>query len=190
MTDFFPIVLSSIQTNVALDEVLSVLINTFAPLRSATALLQLDTDLIIPLAHLLPHLASNHSEPDIRHYTFRILSLVLGLAPPPVRFGLLKDLLADEDMPPQMRIAAIGLLKEAVLEALSGQGQNIFASRHLLATFGPLVLRPVPFGSFDTVTLDEFLDSPEPLRLVECLGFYYVLLQRDQNNRVSQSFAY
>ena len=116
-----------------------------------------------------------------------ILSLVLGLAPPPVRFGLLKDLLADEDMPPQMRIAAIGLLKEAVLEALSGQGQNIFASRHLLATFGPLVLRPVPFGSFDTVTLDEFLDSPEPLRLVECLGFYYVLLQRDQNNRVSQS---
>ncbi|KAI0659261.1 hypothetical protein C8Q70DRAFT_916042 [Cubamyces menziesii] len=183
LTDFFPIVLSSIQTNVALDEVLSVLINTFAPLRSATAPLQLDTDLIIPLAHLLPHLASNHSEPDIRHYTFRILSLVLGLAPPPVRFGLLKDLLADEDMPPQMRIAAIGLLKEAVLEALSGQGQNIFASRHLLATFGPLVLRPVPFGSFDTVTLDEFLDSPEPLRLVECLGFYYVLLQRDQNNR-------
>ncbi|KAH9896973.1 hypothetical protein C8Q73DRAFT_687966 [Cubamyces lactineus] len=183
LTDFFPVILSSIQANVALDEVLSVLISTLAPMRSATTPLELDTDLIVPLAHLLPYLASNHSEPDIRHYTFRTLSLVLGLSPPPVRFGLLKDMLADEELPPQMGIAAIGLLKEAVLEAISGQGQNIFASRYLLAAFGPLVLRPAPLESHEAITLDEFLGSPEPLRLVECLGFYYVLLQRDQNNR-------
>ncbi|KAI0360562.1 hypothetical protein OH77DRAFT_1556453 [Trametes cingulata] len=183
LADFFPVILPSLQANVALDEVLSVLIHSLAPLRTATPKSALDTDLIVPLIHLLPHIASNHPDADVRHFTFRIVSLVLGLSPPPVRFGLLKDLLSDEDTPRQMRIAAVGLLKEAVLEGLSGGDQNIFASRHLLSTFGPIVLRPDPPDVFETTTLEEFLDGPEPLRLVESLGFYYVLLQRDQRNQ-------
>ncbi|KAI0646409.1 hypothetical protein C8Q79DRAFT_962504 [Trametes meyenii] len=180
---FFPVILSSIQLNIALDEVLSVLINTFATLRANTPQPELDTDLIVPLVHLLPHLASNHTDPDIRHYTFRILSLVLGLSPPPVRFQVLKDLLSDEDMPPQIRIAAVGLLKEAVLEGLSADDPNVFASGHLLPTFGPIVLQPDPPDALDAVNVDDFLDGPEPLRLVECLGLYYVLLQRDRQNK-------
>ncbi|KAI0372064.1 hypothetical protein BV20DRAFT_940950 [Pilatotrama ljubarskyi] len=183
LANFFPVILPSLQANVALDEVLSVLMNSLAPLRSAIPRPELETDLIIPLIHLLPHVASNHPDPDIRHITFRIVSLVLGLSPPPVRFGLLKDLLSDGDTPRQMRIAAVGLLKEAVMEGLSGEDHNIFASRHLLSTFGPVVLRPDPQDIFDTATLEEFLDGPEPLRLVESLGFYYVLLQRDRQNR-------
>ncbi|KAI0777791.1 hypothetical protein BD413DRAFT_188939 [Trametes elegans] len=180
---FFPTILSSIQLNIALDEVLSVLITTLSSLRATTPRTELETDLIIPLVHLLPHLASNHADPDIRHYTFRILSLVLGLSPPPARFQLLRDLLSEEEMPQQMRITAIGLLKEAVLEGLSSGKDNIFASPYLLTTFGPIVLRPDPPEILDTVSLEDFLDGPEPLRLVECLGFYYVLLQRDQTNR-------
>ncbi|KAI8969429.1 hypothetical protein BD414DRAFT_428621 [Trametes punicea] len=183
LTAFFPTILSSLQANVALDEILAVLINTLAPLRSSISRVELEPDLIIPLVHLLPHVASAHPDPDIRHYTFRILSLVLRLSPPLIRFRLLEELLADEETPSRMRIAAIGLLKEAVLEGLSDQGQNIFASPHLLSTFGPIVLRPDPPDVFQTITLDELLDGPEPLRLVECLGFYYVLLQRDQMNR-------
>ncbi|KAI0674423.1 hypothetical protein C8Q78DRAFT_592898 [Trametes maxima] len=182
-TTFFPVILSSIQLNIALDEVLSVLINTFATFKSTTPRPELDTGLIVPLVQLLPHLASNHTDPDIRHYTFRILSLVLGLSPPPLRFQALKDLLSDEDMPPQIRIAAVGLLKEAVLEGLSTEGTNVFASGHLLPTFGPIVLQPDPPDVLDTVSVSDFLDGPEPLRLVECLGLYYVLLQRDRQNK-------
>lgn len=167
-----------------LDEILSILISYLAPLRSTSPRPDLDVDLIIPMIHLLPPLASNHPDPDIRHYTFRVLSLVLGLSPPPVRFQLLKDLLSDEDTPSQMRIAAVGLLKEAVLEGLTDGAQNMFASPLLLSAFGPTVLRPDPPDILDTASREDFLKGSEPLRLVECLGFYYVLLQRDRNNRV------
>ncbi|KAI1798095.1 hypothetical protein LXA43DRAFT_875891 [Ganoderma leucocontextum] len=183
LTAFYPIVLSSIQSNVAFDEVLSILISSLAPLRSAAPRTELTTDLIAPLIHLLPHVASNHPDPNVRHYTFRVISLVLGLSPSPLRFRFLQDLFGDEELPPQMRAAAVGLLKEAVLEGLSSSDKNLFASPQLLATFGPLVLRPDPPDLFDSVLLDDFLESPEPLRLVECLGFYYVLLLRDAQNR-------
>ncbi|KAM5531389.1 hypothetical protein V8D89_014913 [Ganoderma adspersum] len=82
-----------------------------------------------------------------------------------------------------MRVATVGLLKEAVLEGLSSSDKNLFASRQLLASFGPLVLRPDPPDLFDSVSLDDFLESSEALRLVECLGFYYVLLLRDAQNQ-------
>ena len=184
LTSFFPIVLSCIQSNVALDEVLSILLSSLAPLRNADPRPDLSVDLIIPLVHLLPHLASNHSEPDIRHYAFRILSLVLGLSPPPLRFRLLQELLSDKDTPPQMHVAAVGLLKEAVLEGLAARDKNVFASTQLLPAFGPIVLRPDP--SDLSFSLEEFLDSAEPLRLVECLGFYYILLMRDSQNKASR----
>ncbi|KAI0711155.1 hypothetical protein C8T65DRAFT_647682 [Cerioporus squamosus] len=182
LTAFFPIVLSSIQSNVALDEVLSILLSLLAPLRSQTPRPELSVDLIIPLVHLLPHLASNHSDPDIRHYTYRVLSLVLGLSPSPVRFRLLHDLLGDKEVPPQMHVAAVGLLKEAVLEGLAARDKNMFASPLLLSTFGLIVLRPDP-PDLDSVSLDNFLHSAEPLRMVECLAFYYTLLLRDAQNQ-------
>ncbi|KAI0635285.1 hypothetical protein C8Q77DRAFT_1217164 [Trametes polyzona] len=179
----FPFLLSSLQSNVALDEDLAILIRCLAPLHLAKPRQELEVDFVIPLIHLLPPLASHHPDPDIRHYTFRALSMVLGLSPSPVRFQLLKDLLSDEGTPPQMRIAAVGLLKEAVLEGLSQATQNLFASPHLLSTFGPIVLRPDPPDVLETIASEDFLEGPEPLRLVECLGFYYVLLQRDSANR-------
>lgn len=182
---FFPVLVSCFQSSICLDEMLSILIKNLAPLRSLIPRSELEVDLIIPLIHLLPPLASNHPDPDIRHYTFRVLSLVLGLSPSPVRFQLLKELLSDEDTPPQMRTAAVGLLKEAVMEGLSADAQSVFASPLLLSTFGPIILRPDPPDILDTATREDFLDGPEPLRLVECLGFYYVWFQRDRDNRVS-----
>ncbi|KAI0746908.1 hypothetical protein C8Q80DRAFT_1178265 [Daedaleopsis nitida] len=181
LTSFYPTVLSSIQSNLALDEVLSILLSSLAPLRKANPIPELSTDLVAPLISLLPHLAANHPDPDIRHYTFRVVSLVLGLSPAPLRFRLLQELLSDEDVPGHMRVAAVGLLKEAVLEGLVAKGKNLFASRLLLSTFGPIVLRPQPPDL--SVSLDDFLDSPEPLRLIECLGLYYVLLMRDTEDR-------
>ncbi|RPD78958.1 hypothetical protein L226DRAFT_455708 [Lentinus tigrinus ALCF2SS1-7] len=183
LTAFFPIVLSCIQSNIAIDEVLSILLTSLAPLHAQTPRPELSVDLIIPLVHLLPHLASNHSDPEVRHYTYRVLSLVLGLSPSPVRFRLLHDLLGDKDVSPHMRIAAVGLLKEAVLEGLAAKHKNMFASPLLLSTFGPIVLRPDPPDLFDTISLDDFLDSAEPLRMVESLSFYYVLLLRDAQSQ-------
>ena len=174
----------SIQLNVSLDETLSVLLSTLASLHAASVRSELGTDLVIPLMHLLPQLAGNHSDPDIRHFTFRTISLVLGLAPSPIRFRLLQELLTDEDLPVQMRVATVGLLKEAVLESLSKASDNMFASPLLLATFGPIVLRPEDPNHFNSISLEDFMESAEPLRLVECLGFYYVLLLRDVHNRV------
>jgi hypothetical protein len=86
-----------------------------------------------------------------------------------------------------MRIAAIGLVKEAALEALAyPKMENVFASPFLLQTIGPYVFRLDSqdiFGSIGGV--DELKDNPEPARLVECLNLYYVLLSRDVDNRVS-----
>ncbi|TBU26163.1 hypothetical protein BD309DRAFT_962945 [Dichomitus squalens] len=182
LTTFYPTIIFCIQSNFALDEVLYILISSLARLRSAVPRPELNADLTAPLIHLLPHVASNHQDPDIRHYTFRAISLVLGLSPSPLRFRFLQDLLSDVDLPAQMRVATVGLLKEAVLEGLTSSDKNIFASPHLFTAFGPLVLRPQPPDLFDSVLLDDFLESPEALRLVECLGFYYVLLLRDVRN--------
>ncbi|KAH9926692.1 uncharacterized protein B0H18DRAFT_1005143 [Fomitopsis serialis] len=192
LTSFFPVILMSLQANMALDEVLSVLINAIVPLVSQAPRYEFPPDLIVPLAHVLPPLASVHPDPGIRHYTFRVLSAALALSTSAVRVQLLQGLLTDSDSSPQMRIAAIGLVKEALLEALatppgSAETQrNMFASPAFLKAFGPIILRPDPpdlFTPGNTLEPDEFLDTKEPLRLVECLSLYYVLLLRDVRNR-------
>ncbi|KAI0944793.1 hypothetical protein AcW1_001644 [Taiwanofungus camphoratus] len=191
LESYFPVVLVSVQSNTALDEVLSLLINALAPLRSQSPRPDLPADLVVPLAHVLPPLASAHPDPSTRHQIFRILSIVLALAPSPLRLHLLHGLLADRESPPPVRVAAVGLVKEAVLEALATApgsaeaGRNVFASPLFLRTLGPVILRPDPPELFTSGDLQagKFLDTPEPLRLVECLACYYVLLQRDGQNR-------
>ena len=92
-----------------------------------------------------------------------------------------------------MRVAAVGLVREAVLDALiemktGKEKNNIFASPKFMQTFAPVVFRPrLPEGAGveGKGALEEFLASPEPLRLVESLGLYYVVLQRDTENLVS-----
>lgn len=183
------------QTNTALEETLAFLLTAFGPLSSAQPRTELPPDLLVPLVLVLPPLAGAHPDAPIRHIMFRLLSLLLSLAPSLLRFQLLHDLLTDtQATSEQMRVAAVGLVKEAVLEGLatvpsSAEGQrNIFASPKFMQTFAPVIFRPqLPELSEDKSTLEEFLESPEPLRLVESLGLYYVVLQRDTDNRVSRS---
>lgn len=122
---------------------------------------------------------------------------MLALTPSQLRLQLLRDILADDDgdTAPQMRVAAIGLVKEAVLEALStpasDEDSNAFASPLFMRTFAPLVfsqrLPSIKHGEEDAEDdLEAFLESPEPLRLVESLGLYYVVLQRDVGNKVGR----
>jgi hypothetical protein len=100
--------------------------------------------------------------------------------------ALLSDLLTAFSTPEQMRVVCVGLVKEAVLTALSSSEPSPFASPLMLQTLGPVLFRPDPVNLFEKeVELAEFVDSGEPKRLTECLSFYYVLLMRDAHNVVS-----
>ncbi|THG94868.1 hypothetical protein EW026_g6682 [Hermanssonia centrifuga] len=188
-----PIIIASIQTYTALEETLVILLNALGPLRSLSPRLDLSEALVTPLIHVLPPLAGVHPDPSIRHIIFRLLSLILSYTPSPLRFQLLQDLITDPDVTPQMRVAAIGLVKEAVLENLSAsksslggeQLETAFTSPNFMQMFSPIIFKldlPQAAGQED-LDLQEFLESPEPLRLVEGLGLYYVVLQRDVDNR-------
>jgi hypothetical protein len=148
---------------------------------------ELSPDIIIPLTTVLPLVCSAHPDAVTRHITFRILGHVLQLAPSVLRLQILCDLVSpSEDASPFMRTAAIGLLKEAVLDALSHpETENVFATPFLLQTIGPLVFRLDPPSLLASIAgVDALKDSPEPARLVGCLNLYYILLLRDVDNRV------
>jgi len=88
-----------------------------------------------------------------------------------------------------MRVAAISLVRDAVLDALattqSRAERNALASPQLFAAMGRVLLRPEPPTLFEDTSeqkLKEFLEESEPARLTECLGFYYVVLERDEKN--------
>ena len=125
---------------------------------------------------------------------FRLTALTLSLADPPLRAQILMDMLTDPTYSPQTRIAAISLVKENVLHALDGTSvlpvlsplEDVFGTSLFLEILGPVLFRPNPYDLFDSPSFDpdEFLFSQEPNRLIECLSFYYVLIQRDTDNRV------
>jgi hypothetical protein len=56
-------------------------------------------------------------DPTTRFIAFRLIASILDLSPPMLHFELLRELI--EECPfPQMKAAAVGLLKDAVLAAL------------------------------------------------------------------------
>ena len=180
--------LTSIQTNTALSSTLSLLLSALGPMRTAAPRPTLSPELALPFAHLLPHLAAAHPAPETRHTAFRTLALVLALSPPTLRMQLLHGLLADADTPPQMRVAGVGLVKEALLEALAQDTENVFATTAFVDVFRDVLFRAdLPEMGDVEESLQEFLESAEPVRLVECFGLVYVLLQRDRDNKVRRT---
>ncbi|THH07047.1 hypothetical protein EW145_g3654 [Phellinidium pouzarii] len=153
----------------------------------------LDPDVIAPLIFSLSPLTCTSPDSQIRLIAFRILGALLMRAPPLEHMSLLQELLSCNALP-ALRVAAVGLLKDAVLASLNASApapsaptsRSPFASPALLRTFGYVVLRPDPTDLFsrpaDQASLNAFLDTSEPKRLVECLSFYYVLLMRDTAN--------
>lgn len=188
-----PILLASIQTNHCLDEALAFLLFTLYRIHTSSGTRESPS---IPLSALLPVLAASHPDPTIRHITFRILSLLLSLTPSVTRLEILKGLVEgdpdDREATGAMTVAAVGLVREAIVDAFSPSPssatlQNIFKTPHLLQTLGPILLRPSPPDLFSTPSGLKILqdpDSVEPARLTECLGFYYTLLIRDVGNSV------
>lgn len=151
-------------------------------------------DFMIKFSLILPSLMGVHPDPPTRHMLFRLTAVTLSLTGPPLRVQILMDMLTEPAHPPQTRIAAISLTKESVLHALNGTNilpvisplEDIFGTSRFLDILGPVLFRPDPHDLFDNPSfdLDEFIYSTEPNRLIECLAFYYVLIQRDTENRV------
>ncbi|KZT20940.1 hypothetical protein NEOLEDRAFT_1074443, partial [Neolentinus lepideus HHB14362 ss-1] len=189
ISSFLGIIVHCIQRNTLLDESLTVLLFCLHGAQTSQPPMMLEPELAVPLSTVLPTLASAHPDPPTRHLVFRLLSMTLALSPPVLRLQLLKDLLTDtENVSPQMRVAAIGLVKEAALGALStppgSSNDSILASPEIFRVLGPVMLRPDPPDLLSpTLSLSEFLDTSEPSRSSELLAFFYVVLLRDTDNR-------
>ena len=73
-----------------------------------------------------------------------------------------------------MRVASVGFVKEALLEALSlfPSAENIFLTSLFLRSFGTILFRHNPSDLLMSanLTLSEFQEGHEPQRLVECLS--------------------
>ncbi|KAK7031302.1 hypothetical protein VNI00_013557 [Paramarasmius palmivorus] len=185
---FLPVILATIQSNdPAVDATLSLLLLSLHSLVSSHS--YLSPNLLIPLSTILPSLCVAHPNPDIRHYTFRSLSLLLKAAEPPLRMQILLDLTQDKQQGhSKMRTASISLVREAVVEALDLENDKrigIFASPLFLKEFGKIVLAPDPLDIFNKEDREMTDDMKEELgRLTECLALYYVLIVRDKKNRI------
>lgn len=176
--------MTSIQMNFALDESLFLIFRCVTQDRTQP---DFPPDLATSLCTVLPALASTHLDPFIRHFSLRLIALILAQLPSVLQQQILITLASDTELP-QMRAAAIGLLKEFVLEALqvpaSSGEQNIFASPLLIRSFGPILFRTMPFDYLSTIrAAGDIEKSLEPSRIAEVLSFYYVLLQRDWDNK-------
>ena len=184
----YPLMLSSLQTNAASDESLSLLLVLLSsPLSTAssptTSSRTLPPDLVMALSSVLPTVASTHPDPTTRHIALHVLRLLLTHAPSQVHFQIVGELLSSS--PPPMRVAAINLVKEAVLRALEDPSESIWASEEVLRVFGGVLFRPESLDiSEGELSETEGGNEWEWKRLTECLSLVYVLLLRDARNRV------
>lgn len=182
---------TSLQTNVAFEETVALLLKCFITLSRAGE--ELPGNLSIPFSIILPPLVAAHPDPPMRHLLFRLLSIFLSLLMAKYRLQVLEDLLTNTAVhTPQMRIAAIGLVKDSVLETLNSSTRlepsyDVFGTSLCLDRLDHVLFRLDPLDLFQSTgfNVDEFAQSPEPKRLVESLALYYVVMQRDTENRVS-----
>jgi len=182
-----PWFLASIQTNTAVNEIVAILISSLGSIKTVGNP-DVPPEFIIPLVGVLGPLAGSHPDSPIRHIVFRLLSIALQLAPSPTRLVLLQDLLRAPSLTRHMNVAAIGLVREAVMEALAAPDQSIpnpFASPTLLRDIGPAIFSLEHSDAFSSceIPLVDFMGDSEALRLIEGLTLLYLLLQRDVNNK-------
>jgi hypothetical protein len=147
-----------------------------------------------------------------RYIAFRVISkIVLSVVKDEaLRLSIIYELIKDAPFP-QMRAAAIGLLKNSVLAALGsstvhqsneeGKGsQKLLASKVMLETVSTELFRlhnnlaaesasdssgQQRFSEKPELELKSFTDGPEATRVTEVLNFYYALLVADKLNAVS-----
>lgn len=187
---------AALREYVAIDETLFILLYMLFPSHllfptssppAGYAPLRIDSPEATSLARALRFVAASDASPQTRLIAFRLIGALLERMPELEHMHLLLDLLSAVFEPP-IRVASVGLLKDAVLQVLSPSSQkdSLFASPKMLQMFGPIVLRPDPKHLFSSATWrpDVFLGISEAKRLLECLSFYHALLSHDTKNLV------
>ncbi len=172
------------------DECYYLILSALVPPHSSTKS-TVPAEASVPLVQVLVPVAASHPDPSLRNLTYTLISLLLKALPPGPRLASLTELVSPECAFPAMRVAAISLVRDAVLDALttttSRAERNVLANPQLFAAIGRVLLRSEPPDLFEDTSeekLKEFLEESEPARLTECLGFYYVVLERDEKNLV------
>jgi hypothetical protein len=187
LDDWMPIILSCLNDNIAIDESMALLYLYSKEYWSKNQ--QIPELVSIPIIEILVPLSSINPNETTRLIAFRLLAVFISQSQEGLAAVILRDLLTCPTFP-QMRVAAISILKEQVINALGRKNMSLFASSQLLSTFGSILFRSDPPDvlerTFDNASeTKSFLLSWEAKRIMECLSFYYVLICRDQENRVS-----
>ena len=188
LKSLYPTITAAVQDSIALDACLHVLLHALFS-STPNTIASINWELNPPFYVLLLTIAASCPYADTRLTALSAVGEYVNRVSPSERMMLLQLLLEQDSPFPAMKVAAVGLLKINILEALEACADpSPFASPALLWLFGPIILRPDPpdlFERIDRVALDAFVDTEEPKRLVECLSLYDALIRRDSTNRVS-----
>ncbi|KAG9079962.1 hypothetical protein FRC06_007246 [Ceratobasidium sp. 370] len=144
----------------------------------------LNGDVATDMVPAISSVAATDPTPEIRAAAFRLLTRIVLKVHPEIAFGLVHQL-ANEECPfPNMRASAVCLLRQLVVRAFDTRPpakDDPFAARILLREYAPILFRSYLLDG-TTANVSEPADPQEINRIVESLGFYYVLLARDTKN--------
>ncbi|KIY48575.1 hypothetical protein FISHEDRAFT_6563, partial [Fistulina hepatica ATCC 64428] len=181
LSTLIPLLLPFLQTacsqNFAVDEALALTMKTLTRASTSPGC-TLTEEHLFSLVTQLATLSSAHQNANVRFQAYRTLALLLNMAPSPIRFQIVRELIADTTLPP-MQVAAVALLKEALAAT---NPPDIFWSPAFMQTFGPLLFRPISLSAAANSIVD-FTSSYEGKYVIEVLNLYYVLLLRDASNK-------
>ncbi|CAE6376283.1 unnamed protein product [Rhizoctonia solani] len=144
----------------------------------------LEEDVAAEIIPIVSTPASTDPDPENRAALFNLLTQMILKVKPVHAFKFVRDLASDECPYLNMRSSAIGLLRRLVARAFSHTPQadnDPFASRMLLEEYKSILFQS-PVLEEKNAEGSKSVDAQEMNRCVEVLGFFYVLLARDENN--------
>ncbi|CAE6345365.1 unnamed protein product [Rhizoctonia solani] len=144
----------------------------------------LEEDVAAELIPMVSTPASTDPDPKNRAVLFNLLTRMILQVQPVHAFKFVRDLASEECPYLNMRSSAVGLLRRLVVRAFSQDPpskDDPFASRLLLEEYKAILLQSPVLEEID-LEGSKSADAQEINRLVEVLGFFYVLLARDNKN--------
>ncbi|KAJ1301933.1 hypothetical protein OPQ81_000772 [Rhizoctonia solani] len=144
----------------------------------------LEDDVAAEIIPVISIPASTDPDSKSRATLFNLLTRIILKFQPVHAFKFVRDLASEECPYLNMRSSAIGLLRRLVVRAFSQNqpsNDDPFASRLLLEEYKPILLQSSILEEKD-IEGSKSIDTQEMNRLVEVLGFFYVLLARDEVN--------
>ncbi|KAG8713605.1 hypothetical protein FRC09_018534 [Ceratobasidium sp. 395] len=144
----------------------------------------LNNDIATEIIPAVSSVSATDPVPETRAASFHVLTEIILKVHPEVAFDLVRQLAGEECPFSNMQSAAIGLLRRLVVRAFNKKppaADDPFAAPILLREYAPILFKSPLLD--ETVANDSKVKDPQEVnRIVESLGFYYVLLARDTNN--------